>query len=164
MQLSGSLCGCFLFHFFGSRWLSASAEAQRRLEYSPSCLLLHSPNLFSILPLSKDVNIKQRISRLPQGHSFLSESFPVPREKMRKLHLGGKTSSWPFIPLWKNYYQYPTSIIFVFSWLHQLKVRIPKSIRSEDFKFLKILFSLVSWLDFFFYHILRVFSCEFPCG
>lgn len=108
MQLSGSLCGCFLFHFFGSRWLSASAEAQPRAEYSPNCLLLHSPNLFSILPLSKDVNIKQRISRLPQGHSFLSESFQVLREKMRKLHLGGKTSLRPFIPLWKNHYQYPT--------------------------------------------------------
>lgn len=79
--------------FFGSRWLSASAEAQLRPEYSPSCLLLHSLNLFSILPLSKDVNIKQKISHLPQGHGFLSEFIPGIGEKIRKLHLGGKTSS-----------------------------------------------------------------------
>lgn len=83
----------FSVSFFGGRWLSASAEAQPRLEYSPSCLLLHSPNLFSILLLGKDVNIKQKISCLPQGHGFLSESIPDTGEKIRKLHLGGKTSS-----------------------------------------------------------------------
>lgn len=115
--------------FFGSRWLSASAEAQPRPEYSPSCLLLHSPNLFSILPLSEDVNIKQKISRLPQGHGFLGEFFPGTREKIRNLHLEGKTSSWPFIPLRKNCYQYSCSMIFVFSELQQLWVRILKSIR-----------------------------------
>ena len=79
--------------FFGGRWLSASAETQPRPEYSPSCLLLHSPNLFSLLPLGKDVNIKQKISRLPQGHGFLGEFIPGTREKIRKLRLGGKTSS-----------------------------------------------------------------------
>lgn len=119
--------------FFGSRWLSASAEAQPRPEYSPSSLLLHSPNLFSILPLSKDVNIKQKISRLPQGHGFLGEFIPGTGEKIRKLHLGGKTSLWPFIPLWKSYYQYSSSMIFVFSQLQWLQVRILKSIRFGDF-------------------------------
>lgn len=84
--------GLLSISFLGSRWLSASAEPQTKPEYSPSCLLLHSLNLFSILPLSKDVNIKQKISCLPQGHSFLSEFIPGTGEKIRKLHLGEKTS------------------------------------------------------------------------
>lgn len=92
-----------------------------------------SLNLFSILPLSKDVNIKQKISCLPQGHSFLSEFIPGTGEKIRKLHLGEKTSLWPFIPLWKNYYQYFSSMIFVFSQLQQLLVKILKCVRFGDF-------------------------------
>lgn len=88
----GKPVGLLSISFVDGRWLCASAEPQTKPEYSPSCLLLHFLNLFSILPLSKDVNIKQKISCLPQGHSFFSEFIPGTGEKIRKLHLGEKTS------------------------------------------------------------------------
>lgn len=64
----------------------------QRLSLFPRLPVLYSPDLLSILLLGKDVNIKQKISRLPQGHSFLSVFIPSAGEKIRKLHLGGKTS------------------------------------------------------------------------
>lgn len=77
-------------------------------QYSP----LASPFPSSVFhtQLSEDVNIKQKISRLPQGPRFLSEFIPGTREKMRKIPLVGKTSSWLFIPSWENCYLYPDNL------------------------------------------------------